>query len=294
MYNITFQQIEAFLMVARYLNMTRAAEKLYVSQPTLSKTLQRFEKGVGFPVFNRSNQGMSLTEQGECLYQSLDIMYGSMEAAIDRARDLDTAEKKRLRLVLPSAFDSIECFEPLRKAVERFRERYPEVIVEESLCDYTEMKRKIDLGAADLVFAYDFIVESLPDACSKRVCLCTSYLAMAADHPLAREEKLSLDQLRGETMYMMEGGSDQREMLTAICERMGFRPKEIVMVSNFITLMHMIQKREGLCLCPKLEGELGKNLRYYALDSLSGNVYYSVAWYPEKLSVQARNFLKLL
>jgi DNA-binding transcriptional LysR family regulator len=65
LYNITFQQIEAFLTVGRYLNMSRAAESLYISQPTLSKALQRFESGIGFTVFNRNNQGVSLTPQGE-------------------------------------------------------------------------------------------------------------------------------------------------------------------------------------------------------------------------------------
>ena len=52
MYNITFQQMEAFLTAAKYLNLSKAADAMFVSQSALSKTLQRFEEGVELQLFN--------------------------------------------------------------------------------------------------------------------------------------------------------------------------------------------------------------------------------------------------
>ena len=294
MYNITFQQIEAFLTVARYLNMTRAAEKLYVSQPTLSKTLQRFEKGIGFDVFSRSNQGMALTEQGEALYRSMEILYNNMESAIDRAASLNEGERKRLRLVLPSAFDEAEAFAGMRDTIDRYREKYPDVLVEESLCDNVEMRQKIEMGAADLVFAYEFTLENMKDACFRRICLCPAYLVMAADHPLAGYEKPPAELLAREVVYMLEGEGSHKDRLAATCDRLGFKPREIIPVSNFQTLLHVIRKRQGICMCCRLNERASESLKYYEVDNLSANAYCGIAWYPDKLSAQARNFLKLL
>ena len=93
LYNITFQQIEAFLTVGRYLNMSRAAESLYISQPTLSKALQRFENGIGFTVFNRNNKGIADAPRipAERYGGSL---YNNMEKAITTAKEMSTAESK--------------------------------------------------------------------------------------------------------------------------------------------------------------------------------------------------------
>lgn len=102
MYNITFQQIEAFLTVARFLNMSRAAESLYISQPTLSKALQRFENGIGFSVFTRSNQGVTLTPQGEYLLGAMESLYTNMDKAIRTAKELEPGSKKSCGLSPPA------------------------------------------------------------------------------------------------------------------------------------------------------------------------------------------------
>ena len=88
MYDITSQQIEAFLTVARFLNMSQAARSLYVSQPTLSKTLKRFENRIGIPLFSRSNRGMVLTPQGKFLNKTLNPAYTCMELAIGTAKSI--------------------------------------------------------------------------------------------------------------------------------------------------------------------------------------------------------------
>ena len=129
MYNITFPQIEAFLTVGRYLNMSRAAESLYISQPTLSKALQRFENGIGFKVFYRTSQGVTLTPQGEYLLNALESLYYSMEKAITTAREITEIERKMLKIVAPSSYDVVEDYSLLKQYVRNYSEKYPDVVI---------------------------------------------------------------------------------------------------------------------------------------------------------------------
>ncbi len=69
MYDITLQEIEYFLMAAERLNFTEAAQALFASQPVISKSVKRLENEVGLKLFNRDNRGVSLTDEGQLLYE---------------------------------------------------------------------------------------------------------------------------------------------------------------------------------------------------------------------------------
>jgi DNA-binding transcriptional LysR family regulator len=58
MYSITFQQMEAFLTAAKYLNLSKAADAMFISQSALSKTLQRFEEGRGASAVYQEQPGV--------------------------------------------------------------------------------------------------------------------------------------------------------------------------------------------------------------------------------------------
>ena len=158
LYNITFQQIEAFLTVGRYLNMSRAAESLYISQPTLSKAMQRFENGIGFTVFTRTNQGVMLTPQGEYLFGALESLYGSMEKAIRTAKTLTPTPKKSLRIVAPSSYVASDSYDLLKQYVRDYSKAYPDVLISEQLCDFKELQRRFDFGETDIAFTHNFAI----------------------------------------------------------------------------------------------------------------------------------------
>lgn len=294
MYNITFQQIEAFLTVAHLLNMTKAAEKLYVSQPTLSKTLQRFEKGIGFSAFYRSNQGMKLTEQGEYLLRSMEKLFINMETVIANAAKIGSNKGKILRLVLPSTFDMIESFGPMHEVINRYRAQYPEVKVEERLYDFVELRQQLAFGVVELAFAHEFNVANLPDVSYRRICRCPMYLVMSGRHYLASFEKPPIDFLSKETIYVVESLDEKMEHVHSTCARMGFTPKEVVKLSNFQTLLHVLNTGQGISICGRFSGPTASNLKYFEIDDISQNVFCCVAWYPDKLTPQARDFIRML
>ena len=90
---------------------------LYASQPSLSKTLKRFEEGVGMRLFKSSNQGMALTSDGEYLFSVLEPLYKTINKSIQLARYNSTTPLRVLRIVEPSSYDYTDDFNILKNLV---------------------------------------------------------------------------------------------------------------------------------------------------------------------------------
>lgn len=77
----TLSQYYIFYIVALQGNISKAAEKLYISQPAISKSIRRLEKSLNTPLFKRSSRGVTLTEDGELLYHHVQEAFAQLEIA---------------------------------------------------------------------------------------------------------------------------------------------------------------------------------------------------------------------
>lgn len=73
------EQFQYVVEIARYKSMSKAAKKLFITQPSLSTAIQNFEEELGFPIFNRSSHGVSLTGQGEKLIEIAKVIVNQIE-----------------------------------------------------------------------------------------------------------------------------------------------------------------------------------------------------------------------
>lgn len=296
MYNITFQQMEAFLTVARHLNLSKAADAMFITQSALSKTLQRFEEGVELQLFTRSNQGLALTDEGKYLYSQLETLYNNMNKVIKTARSVGTNQIKKLRIVVPSSFDAAADFDRIKGFVRLFQCRYPDVVLIESLFDFRELRQSLEFGDTDLVFTQDFSVIDMPDISVKRISKFERYLAMSASHPLAAHNELVCDTLSNEIFYTVPIPKELANLndTFAQCRRMGFTPKALEFVPNFQTLLHNIRQGKGMGICGRFSYLGYSDIKYFPLPESENNAHVVVAWRTGQLSSEARNFINLL
>ena len=294
MFNITFQQIEAFLAIAKYHNMSRAAESQFISQPTLSKVLQRFENGIGFQVFTRSNKGVVLTPEGEYLYAALSSLYDNMDKAITTAKEIGTKERKLLNIIAPSSFDAVEDFETMKALVKEFENKYPDVVIMENLYDFNEFKQQFIFGQPDIAFTQEWTLAGLSGVEYCRVAKYPLYLAMSTRHALAScEEMPPADKLSELTAFAVRSpdNSGTEEQIIQNYRKIGVRPRRVVLVENFQTLLHTLKENRGMSLCAKFTG--GNEIKYYPTPENMWS-YLVVAWYPDRITKQAKEFIKLL
>ncbi len=297
MFNITFQQIETFLTVAKCLNLSKAGETLYASQPSLSKTLKRFEEGVSMRLFKSSNQGMALTKDGEYLYSVLEPLYKSINKSIQIAQYNASTPLRVLRIVEPSSYDYTDDFNQLKDLVKAYENKFPDVVVQEHLCDFKELRQELEFGNADLVFTEDFGIRQIQDVSIRHLNHFELYIAISVKHPAAESDDLDPDALSDETLFTLPTlSSEQDDIDTQVeaCRLMGFEPRRIEFMPNFPTLLHAVSQGKGICFCPHLINiRLDNDIRYYPAN-LPELPSISVVWRTNKLSREAKNFINML
>ena len=119
------RHLRYFVAVARSLSFTKAAAKLRVAQPALSRQVQDLEDEIGVDLFRRSPRGVTLTAEGELLLAEAETLLTQVEKTIGRVQALSRGEYGELRIgYAPSASAGI-----LPSALVAFRKTAPEVTV---------------------------------------------------------------------------------------------------------------------------------------------------------------------
>ena len=201
MYPVEIRTLRYFLAVAREENMTRAAEMLHVTQPTLSKALKALEEELGKKLFTRHSFRISLTEEGALLR--------------DRAEDLvtmaDKIEKEFLSLDDITGgdlyFGLAESYQIryLARALHLLKKQYPGLKYHITSGDTEQVTEKLDKGLLDFAVICDAPdtnkYESVPfpegDLWG---------LILPADAPLARKDRIEMDDLAGLPLFTSRQG----------------------------------------------------------------------------------------
>lgn len=184
-----FKDIEYAYAISKYHNITKAAEFLYITQPTLSTYIKNMEKRLGLDLFKREGNKIDLTYEGEVfIEEGLKILQQRNEL-LNRLSESVDSERGRLKLSIPVLRGSylIPAILPL------FHEKYPNVDIILSEGYSTQIEKNVKDGISDLViFNKPFRKLSLEYEVIHQEEL---LLAMHKDHPLAKKG-IKIDGLR--------------------------------------------------------------------------------------------------
>ena len=116
-------QYRIFYAVAQEGNISRAAASLYISQPAISKSIQKLEESLGTPLFSRSSRGVRLTEEGALLFQHVKIAFDSLKAGEEQLRQMTELGIGHLRIGVSTTL----CKYVLLPYLKKFIELYPHI-----------------------------------------------------------------------------------------------------------------------------------------------------------------------
>lgn len=180
-----------FLTLAREENISRAAEALYITQPTLSRQLAELEEELGVKLFERGKRRITLTEDGLLLRRRAEEM-----AELEEKMECEFRSRgENLAGVVSIGAAEVRASGLLASAIDGFRKKYPEVAFELYSETADRTKERLDRGVLDLgllvepgdIEKYDFLRLGITDRCG---------VMMRADSPLARREYVTLDDIR--------------------------------------------------------------------------------------------------
>lgn len=296
-----FRELNYVLAIAEHQNITKAAEALYVSQPTLSKFLISLENDLGLKLFRRLGNKYVLTYAGE--------RYVDYAARIRRQKaDLDVELADILKNdvgVLNLAFARMRCTYMLPGTLPEFRRLYPNVKVNLYEGNSDENDRRLLEGQVDVAFYSRPAVEK-PMLCYEALDEEELLIICCKDHPIGRFAQQNpggwpiLDPvlLEKETVILMQPEQRTRQITDALFQERKLRFADTVYTSNLPAIMGLVARGYGVSFL--FEPHLRHRAERFELDCYSigqGRVVSEfVAAYRKSsyLSSYARDYIKLV
>jgi LysR family hydrogen peroxide-inducible transcriptional activator len=224
----------------------RAAKRTFVSQPTLSAQLKKLESYLGVQLIERQPNQVSLTEAGEAIVARARRIVEASDEVVTLARSHRDPLAGKLRLaLLPTIGPYLlpRVAREIRKALPRLELR---------LYEYTtaQMLEKLSSGQID------FGVLALPvnlDGLDSRPLYDEAFVvALPEHHRLAKKSHVKVEDLKDETLLLLEDGHCLRDQALEVCSSVGVQEKQDFRATSLETLRQMVATGAGITLLPEL------------------------------------------
>lgn len=186
------RQLRAFVTVATLGHFGQAAERLHLTQPSLTQRIQALERELGVQLLERNPRGVQLTSAGKLLLPRAQKLVEMNDEALRELKDFRTGVTGRLSIAYQAAGDSSLAGSILAE----FRRRYPAVEVTTSSGSSGQNLQRLVEHSADAGFAL-FAGPPAPGIAAVTIRREEIILAMPSDHPLAHLERVPVANLRG-------------------------------------------------------------------------------------------------
>lgn len=247
----SFRELECFTAVAEELSFTRAARRLNLAQPPLSRHIRALEERIGTQLFVREPRRISLTPAGRVFHEETRDIASRMARAVEMTKRCAAGENRRLRLGFVSAVMSPGMVEKLRK----YREKNPDVQILLHDLSPQDQLRAISEGKLDGGFVgieptdADHIagIRFVPYAREPLVCL------LPHGHRLSNKSSLALEELSAEPFVTVSGKSAPAyfRLLRELCATAGFSPRVVIESTRAQAVTAMVGAGSGVAILPR-------------------------------------------
>lgn len=257
MNDYTLRELECFLAVAEELSFTRAAKRLNLAQPPLSRHIKNLEDKLEVSLFERSRRNVSLTAAGRAFREEAATILHQLRRAAEAARRAAAGETDRLEIGFVSAVLSselVEVFATYRRENPNVRLILHDLLPADQLAALE--KGELDLGFVGV--APEVVPSSLSITTWRDERL---MVYLPADHPLAKRKRIRLSSLKDEPFVLVspEAAPAYSLLVKRLCQEAGFRPAIVQEVMRAQAAAAMTVAGSGISILPESLNRITKN-----------------------------------
>lgn len=280
------KQISYILELAQVKNFNRAAENLFISQPTLTYQIKTVEEEIGFPLFDRSGKGATLTPAGIQFCTTLRNIRDELQLAIEQGQNFNARYQTDIKIGLPMR--SSLYFLP--EAIASFEKSNASVSVTPHFLELSETVSFLK-GEEDILFSMENDVKHIPDIKLHPLFKSHIYLITESNDPLAQKERINTSDLAGR-MLMVGGGSPPE--LRIVQQRVIHELNIAYFNShNHQTTLTNVASHKGICLAPGFLNDHTKEFAWIPFDC-EETVSCVLCTHASNTSKTVLNFVHLL
>ncbi len=258
---MTINQLINFLEITRQGSFTKAAQKMHISQPAISKCIQQLEKDLDATLFDRSSRKIKLTPEGKILHERGQVAMRIISDQMSFLYDSVQSNKGRIVMGVPPVMGTA-CFTSI---IPQFRSLFPNIditLVEEGANHILTkiMNGEIDVGAVMLPIE-DADVHVIPFLTSENV------LLVHKSHPFANRETVCFAELANEQFISLDSSYMLPNRMKNIFLNLGIQPNIKMESTQWDFIAEMVAGNQGVGILPRpiLKRFKNDDLRYIRL-----------------------------
>ncbi len=243
---MNFRALQYFVKLAELKHFSKAADACFVSQPTLSTQIRKLEEELGVSLVERAPRKIMLTPIGEDIAHRARHVLRDIEHIKDAARRSRDPQTGTIKLgIFPTLAPYL-----LPHVIPVIRQRYPELRIQLAEEKTDEILNMLDQGRLDAgllalpVEEHGMEIEMLFEE--------PFVMAMPSSHPLSDKQSISLSDLEGTELLLLEEGHCLRQHALAVCEMAGAHERVDFHATSMETLRQMVAANAGVTLMPVL------------------------------------------
>jgi DNA-binding transcriptional LysR family regulator len=243
--NLEFSELHAFVVLARELHFRKASERLFLSQPALSKKIQRLEEKLNGALFVRSRRKVALTDAGRSFLPKAAKLLQDAEDALRETQAIVEGRAGTLRI----GFGIASVSEILPQTILRFRKLYPGVELQmRELPSPSQvsslMESRLDAGILRMPVTNSKLI-SIP--------LFSEHLVLATPADVRFRSKQGINAFRHSGFIFVSPSISKafHDRVLGLCLRAGFTPRIVQEANEILTILHFVRAGVGVSLVPR-------------------------------------------
>jgi len=242
-----FRQLKYFIAVAEECSIGRAATRLFISQPPLTRHIQSLESELGVQLFIRSARGVELTQAGEIFLEEARNIRALLERATTRVKQAGQGKLGHLDI----GIFGTGIFSVIPILLNLFREEHPDVNV--VLHSMSKDEQIAALRENRIMLGFNRIIPELPDLERQLVLMEPLYLAVNANHPLSQSASVSFMELADHPLVLFPNVPRPNfvDCVLELCKSKGFDPQIAQIVGDSVTGIALVAGGFGLSIVPE-------------------------------------------
>lgn len=285
------RHLNYFKAVAEELNFRKAAERLFISQPGLSRQIKQLEEMLEVKLFDRDQKHVELTTAGVFLKGEVDFVLNHLDLTMSQLKLIAAGKIGELRIgflgsasnqILPALLSKLNSNQPLiSTSLEELSNSMQVEMIE---------KDKLDLGFVRLA--------SVPSDLEMKVVLRDSFsLVVPKNHPIQKQEFVSVAQFQDESFVLFSSDYSNLyyEQIIGICRDAGFSPKIRHKSVHALTIFKLVENGMGVAIVPtSLKEGYELNVRFMEIPDIRQFTELSAIWKAENRNPALMQVLPLL
>ena len=234
------RQLEYFQMASRLKNITRAAQRLRVSQPNITVAIKKLEAELGVQLFDRSQKQLTLTPEGRVFLKRIELALRNIDDAILEVNDYKQLQKGTIKIGIPPMMGAYL----FPKVFSGFRRLHPNLDV--LLFEEGSLSIREKLESDELDFGIIIVPENAPNLNVLKMSRNQLMVCVAHTSPLAKKSEISAADIAASDLIMMKEGAYLREVVQAKLCALKISPRTVLESSQIVTIKGLVEHEVGI------------------------------------------------